>query len=285
MNSQRFAKSICLFLLFWGYSSIANSQGLSSNVSNRNTTSLNGTWNYIIDPYENGYLSFHQDIYDQKNPDSSSAYFNNYHPKDKQELVEYDFDQSAKMQIPNDWNSQDAKLLYYEGNVWFRRMFDYDLKEKKRLFVYFGAVNYKADVYLNGKKLGTHEGGFTPFNFEITSLVKPKDNYLILKIDNTRRKDAVPTTNTDWWNYGGITRDVLLIEEPQTFVKDYTIQLKKGDKNTITGILKIDLALNQTATVSIPELNINKEVDANSPFEIKAENVKYWFSSRQIRKR
>ncbi len=75
------------------------------------------------------------------------------------------------MTIPNDWNSQDEKLLYYEGNVWFRRMFDYDLKDKKRLFVYFGAVNYKAEVYLNGKKLGTHEGGFTPFNFEISCFV------------------------------------------------------------------------------------------------------------------
>lgn len=253
-----------------------SSQELITNTANRDTTSLDGSWNYIVDPYEMGYYSFHQDAYDQNNVGSPSAFYNNYHAKNKQELVEYDFDKSPAMSIPNDWNSQNEKLLYYEGNVWFRRMFDYDLRGKKRLFIYFGAVNYKAEVYLNGKKLGVHEGGFTPFNFEISAIVKPKDNYLVVKVDNTRRKDAVPTINTDWWNYGGITRDVLLIEEPETFVQDYTIQLKKGEKNTIAGFVKLDKSADQKISVSIPELNIEKQMVANSAFEITATNIKYW---------
>ena len=257
------------------------SQELITNTANRNTTSLGGAWNYIIDPYEMGYFSFHQDAYDQTNPNSPSAFYNNYHPKNKQELVEYDFDKSPIMTIPNDWNSQDARLLYYEGNVWFRRMFDYDLKDKKRLFVYFGAVNYKAEVYLNGKKLGVHEGGFTPFNYEVSAIVKPKDNYLVVKVDNTRRKDAVPTVNTDWWNYGGITRDVLLIDEPETFVQDYTIQLKKGDKNTIVGFVTLNNPKRPDAvTISIPDLKIDKQINISTertlPFEITASNIKYW---------
>lgn len=258
-----------------------SSQELITNSVNRSTTSLSGAWNYIIDPYESGYFSFHHEPFDQKNVHSPSAFYNNYHAKNKQELVEYDFDKSPKMTIPNDWNSQDGKLFYYEGTVWFRRMFDYDLKEKKRLFVYFGAVNYIAEVYLNGKKLGTHEGGFTPFNFEISAVVKPTDNYLVVKVDNTRRKDAVPTVNTDWWNYGGITRDVLLIEEPGTFVQDYTIQLKKGDKNTIAGFVKLNNPRSDDiVTISIPELKIEKQISASTgstfPFEIAATNIKYW---------
>ena len=111
-------------------------------------------------------------------------------------------------------------LFYYEGTVWLKKSFDYTLESNKRIFVYFGAVNYKAEVYLNGK-LGTHEGGFTPFNFEITDLVKANDNYLVVKADNKRLKEAVPALNTDWWNYGGITRDVMLIEEPSVFIRDY----------------------------------------------------------------
>lgn len=254
-----------------------SSQELLTNTANRDTTSLNGAWNYIIDPYEMGYYDFRMNAYDKTNPASPSAFYNNYHAKNKQELVEYDFDKSPTMSIPNDWNSQSEKLLYYEGNIWFRRMFDFDLKDKRRLFVYFGAVNYKAEVYLNGKKLGIHEGGFTPFNYEITSIVKPKDNYLILKVDNTRRQDAVPTLNTDWWNYGGITRDVLLIEEPETFVQDYSLQLKKGDEKTLAGWVKLSNAESlEKVTVSIPELNIEREVKANSAFEIKAGNIKYW---------
>ena len=237
------------------------SQNLLINSSNRNSTSLNGNWHYIVDPYETGYYSFHSEVYDQKNATSPSAFYNNYHAKNKSELVEYDFDKSPIMKVPGDWNTQQETLFYYEGTVWLKRSFNYSLKESKRLFIYFGAINYKADVYLNGTKLGVHEGGFTPFNFEITNLVKPKENYLIIKVDNKRYKEAVPTSNTDWWNYGGITRDVLLIEEPAVFIRDYFIQLKKGNKDIIAGYVQFsDLVKEENINISIPELNINRDL-------------------------
>jgi len=115
-------KRIFIFLLF---PLMAGSQGLITNIPNREkSTSLNGNWNYIVDPYETGYYSFHAEVYDQKNPGSTSAYYNNYHPKDKQELVEYDFDRSPVMKVPGDWNSQKENLFYYEGTVWLKRSFD-----------------------------------------------------------------------------------------------------------------------------------------------------------------
>ncbi len=258
-----------------------NAQNILANTFNRNTISLNGNWNYIVDPYETGYYSFHLDVYDQKNPKATAAYFNNYHAKDKIELVEYDFDKSPVMKIPGDWNTQDQKLFYYEGTVWFRKMFDYNLQNGKKLFVQFDAVNYKADVYLNGKKLGIHEGGFTGFNFDITSVVKAKDNYLIVKVDNKRFKEAVPTTNTDWWNYGGITRNVSLVEEPYVYVSDYSIQLKKGDSTKIVASVILQNATEkEKLQINIPELNINKTIEvANSKntFEIDLpSSIKYW---------
>lgn len=263
-------------------STLVFSQNTITNVTNRNTTSLNGDWNYIVDPYETGYYSFHHDVLDQQKEFQKSGYFSNYHPQNKQELVEYDFDKSPKMTIPSDWNSKDEKLFYYEGTVWFKKSFDYNLNPNKRVFVYFGAVNYKAEVYLNGKKLGIHEGGFTPFYFEITNLIKEKDNFIVVKVDNTRKKDAVPTMNTDWWNYGGITRDVVLFEEENSFVADYSIQLKKEDKNTISGNIIID-NFNTTSneiTIKIPELKIDKKLklDSNNKvdFEIKATKINYW---------
>jgi beta-glucuronidase len=82
------------------------SQQLLINTPNRNTTTLNGNWNYIVDPYETGYYSFHSEVYDQKNVNSPSAFYNNYHAKNKAELVEYDFDQSPTLRIPGDWNTQ-----------------------------------------------------------------------------------------------------------------------------------------------------------------------------------
>ena len=257
-------------------------QDLITNTLNRNITSLNGTWNYIVDPYENGYYNYRYEAFDQTSVGSTSAYYNNAHPKDKMELIEYNFDTSPVMNVPGDWNSQKENLFYYEGTIWLKRSFDYVPADKtNRLFIYFGAVNYKAEVYLNGVKLGTHEGGFTPFNFEITSVVKPKDNYLIVKVDNKRFKEAVPTVNTDWWNYGGITRDVLIIEEPSVFLQDYNIQLKKSSPNTIAGFIKLKNATHaEEVTIEIPELKIIQKVstgaDGLGSFEIAVKKIDYW---------
>jgi len=215
-----------LFKILFFIPFISLSQDLIINTSNRNTTSLNGNWNYIVDPYEMGYYNYRYEPYDQLDNNNNSAFYNNYHTDDKMELVEYDFDKSGTLIVPGDWNSQKEKLFYYEGTIWLKRSFDYKiLNENNRLFIYFGAVNYKAEVYLNGTKLGIHEGGFTPFNFEVSSLIKPHNNYLVVKVDNKRFKEAIPTINTDWWNYGGITRDVKLIEEPSIFIQDSGIKL------------------------------------------------------------
>lgn len=262
------------------------SQSLLIHKCNRESVSLNGYWNYIVDPYETGYYCFHLVPFDQNDPHSTAASYNDYIAKNKSELVEYDCDKSPAMIVPGDWNTHKENLFYYEGTVWYKKLFDFNLKRKKRLFAYFGAVNYRADVYLNGTKLGIHIGGFTPFNFEITSLEKSKDNFLVLKVDNTRSEEAVPTVNTDWWNYGGITRDVKLIEEPAVFIRDYMVQLKKNDSTTIAGFVVLSNPLkDQKITISIPELNVEKEIqtdeNGNADFEISlhsfsGDGITYW---------
>jgi beta-glucuronidase len=254
------------------------------NIQNRDTTSLNGKWKYIVDPYENGYYNYrYQPIDHQTNAAQvSEAIFNDYHPTNKSERVEYDFDLSGELTVPGSWNYQDEKLFYYEGNIWYRKKFDYPvIQTTNRVFLYFGAINYEAHVYLNGKKLGMHQGGFTPFNFEITSLLKEKENTLVVKVDNKRKKEAVPTLNTDWFNYGGITRDVALIEVPGIFIRDYCIQLKKGSLNQIDGYIKLDgISPIQDVKVSIPELNIEKELktDENGfvPVQFQLVNPTLW---------
>ncbi|MBP6430218.1 MAG: beta-glucuronidase [Ferruginibacter sp.] len=258
-------KSITVFVIFLllGSSFFAVGQNTFVKKTSKKNTSLNGTWNYIVDPYETGYYSFHGEVYDKKNPNATAAFYNNYHAKDKLELVEYDFDKSPQLKIPGDWNTQKENLFYYEGTVWFKKSFDYSLTNTNRLFLYFGAINYKAEVYLNGKKLGVHEGGFTPFDFEVTNIIKSKENYLVVKVDNKRFKDAVPTTNTDWWNYGGITRDVWLIEEPSTYIQDYTVQLQKNNNKLIDCTIKINGKINsEKLSIAISELNIKKEIVA-----------------------
>ena len=235
----------------------AQQVGLITNTEGRKMMSLDGQWQVIVDPYESGY-------YDYRYQPSDNGYFKNAKPKSKSDLIEYDFDKSATLKVPGDWNTQTDQLFFYEGTVWYKKSFDYQRRPDTRLFVYFGAANYFADVYLNGEKLGQHEGGFTPFNFEVTKLVRDTGNFIVVKVDNKRRRDAVPTLMTDWWNYGGLTREVKLIETPATFVNDYMVQLQRGSRDHVTGWVKLaGDKLTQKVSVRIPEAGVTKTFTAD----------------------
>lgn len=254
------------------------------NVYNRESLSLNGDWNYIVDPYENGFYNYRYDAFDQMENPSKSAFFLNAKPIDKSELVEYDFDLSDVLNVPGDWNMQKENLFFYEGTIWYKKSFDYPQPDKgKRMFIYFGAVNYEAHVYFNGKKLGYHEGGFTPFYFEITDMLQAKDNFVVVKVDNKRKKEGVPTLNTDWWNYGGITRDVKIIETPANYISDYLFKLDRDDQNQINGFVQLNgkNIKNKTITINIAGLGIEKEITTNEKglavFELgKVKKLKFW---------
>ena len=223
------------------------------NVDHRQTVDLGGDWKVIIDPYETGF-------YNYRYQEDSNGYFRDRRPQGPTDLVEYSFDGSDALHVPGDWNTQRPELLLYEGTIWYRRIFTHTPAPGHRQFVYFGAVNYEAIVYLNGRKLGRHEGGFTPFAFEITDTVKAGANTLVVKVDNKRRRDAIPTVNTDWWNYGGITRRVLLVETPATFVSEYLIQLAPGRTDRIAGWVQLDgTAAAGTISVAIPEAGLRAE--------------------------
>jgi beta-glucuronidase len=233
---------------------------LLANINARQTTNLDGQWQVIVDPYDVG--AFDYRAQPLKN---NQAFYKNHKPQSESELVEYDFDTSGQLHVPGDWNTQRESLLFYEGSVWYKRSFDYAKSPKNRLFLHFGACNYLAAVYLNGEELGEHEGGFTPFDFEITDRVRAKSNFLVLRINNTRGKEQVPTANTDWWNYGGITRPVTLLEVPETFVQDYFLQLEKGSTRQIKGWLQLNgPQLQQKVTIRIPEVGISKTFQTDS---------------------
>jgi beta-glucuronidase len=257
---------------------------LIQNIYSRHTTTLNGKWHYIVDMYENGFYDYRYQQKDQKKYPGSEAFFMNKKPEKRWEKEEYDFDLSPVMNIHGDWNSQNDMLFYYEGTIWFKKSFNYKKSsETNRVFIHFGAVNYQADVYLNGKKLGRHIGGFTPFNYEVTDIIKAEDNFIVVKVDNKRKKEAVPTLNTDWWNYGGITRDVTIVETPATYINDYWIQIKRDNPNLFSGYIHMDGedSANHTVTLFIPELKINKSYTTDDSgkvvIEISADNIKYWW--------
>ncbi len=231
------------------------------NILGRHTTSLNGKWHYIVDVQEEGY-------YDYRMNPTRWGFFRNAKPQKPEDLIEYDFDKAEEMEIPSDWNTRDERLFFYEGTVWFYKKFnkptpDPSLKGggKRRTLLYFGAVNYDAHVYVNGNHVGHHVGGFTPFNFDVTDQLKDGENFVIVKVDNKRHAEDVPTQIFDWWNYGGITRDVLLVDVPETYVENYSLQLLSLEGRRLGFTMKLNKAeAGRRVTLSIPELKIKKEL-------------------------
>lgn len=225
---------------------------LIQNVYARQTQSLNGYWNYFADPLETGYYDY------RRRPDPNGFF------KDKQvdnltTWKEYDFDLSPAMAIPGDWNTQAYQLFHYEGMVWLRHKFTASVEPGNRYYLYFGASNYLTRVFVNGQRAGEHEGGYTPFNFDVTDLLaKDGANTLVVAVDNKRLAERIPTVICDWFNYGGVTRDVMLVTVPEAFVQSYDLHLKPGTRDVIeASVCLSDKRAGQTVKLSIPELKLD----------------------------
>jgi beta-glucuronidase len=216
---------------------------------------LNGAWHYIVDPYETGYL-------DMFGEESEHGYFENRTPEDHW-ASEYNFSESPTLNVPGDWNTQVRELFWFEGTLWYYRELPKFETQGKRTFLRFGGVNYESVVWVNGQRVVKHTGGFTPFEAEITELLNDHKNFVVVKVNNERLADGVPTKNTDWWNYGGITRDVLLIQTSATFIRDYFCQLDVSDENLISGHVQID-GDQGNVTFCIAELGISEQLVADA---------------------
>ena len=116
----------------------------------------------------------------------------------------------------------------------------------------------------------------------MTGILKAKDNFIVVRVDNKRAAEEVPTLNTDWWNYGGITRDVSIIELNDTFIEDYKLQLDKKNPNLISGYVQLNGVEKSKSKVvlEIEELGIRKsfytDKDGYLNFQIPVKSLTYW---------
>ena len=225
-----------------------------TNLPGRKRRSLNGKWQVLIDPYASGIGEW-------------KAVWKDRTATGKNDFYEYGFDDDDVLEVPGDFNTQRPELMWLEGSVWYRKSFDVDLARGKgrRTFVHFGGANYRADVFLNGRKLGSHEGGFTPFQFELTDVLRQGENRLLVHVNNERHKDGVPSPGIDWFNYGGLTRDVDLVETPATYIQDYFIQLSPESLRRVDGWVRLaGTTPQQPVRVRIPELGVDVKTRADA---------------------
>jgi len=180
----------------------------------------------------------------------------------------YDDSAWAAVTVPHTWNVM-SDYADYSGLAWYRRAFTLPAESKMaHLRLRFEAVFYLARVWLNGQYLGEHEGGYTPFEFDVSNLAKPGEkNVIAVEVDNVRAADRIPANlssnwSFDWWNYGGIIRDVSLETTSPTFIVRQQIVsvphltgMDEADSATITATVIIsntsEHALNGTLQANL----------------------------------
>ena len=153
---------------------------------------LNGSWRFRIDRNEEGQAQG----WDTTLPPGTEA-----------------------VRVPHTWNL--GKYDDYEGVAWYFRSLELSPAIRgQHVELHFAATFYQSHVWLNGKLLGTHEGGHTPYWFDISSTLRPGDNFLAVELDNRPTAQTIPGFALrlreghriwyDWWHYGGLVRDVWL---------------------------------------------------------------------------
>ena len=224
-------------------------------IDSRRITSLNGEWSYIVDPMNNGL------------PESS--FFGGF-PKNKtqktgMELIEYNFETAAKIQIPGAWNAIDKKLFFYRGPVWLYKKFNYQPKKEAITHLYIEGSNFTTKIFINGSIVGEFEGGYVPFNFDISKYLKDGENILLVQTDNTLNKSSVPTQKTDWWPWGGIVGDVYILETPKKFIQNAYLQLNPENFSEALFNVEMNHELSgQRVVLEIPELQFKDEFITNA---------------------
>lgn len=164
------------------------------------------------------------------------------------------FDDSAwaTVTVPHTWNVM-PDYANYDGLAWYRRRVSVPAAaQEAHLRLRFAAVFYLARVWWNGAYLGEHEGGYTPFEFDVSGVAKPgPENVIAVQVDNRRAANRLPATlrpdwSFDWWNYGGLVRDVSLILTSRAFIArqqivavPHLVAADEADTATITATVTI----------------------------------------------
>ncbi|MEG8989732.1 sugar-binding domain-containing protein [Ignavibacteria bacterium 4148-Me] len=177
---------------------------LMSSISNSQSISLSGRW-YII-----------------KDNSNSITLENIDNTKDWQEII-----------VPCSWHRLNNDFLDYQGVVWYKKNIKIILKKYKRYIIRFDAVDYYSKLFINRKYVGENEGGYLPFDFDITEFLKDGENEILLRVTDPSIDSLgtdgisyyhIPHGKQNWYvQNSGIWQEVYLLIKPLSFVKNVMI--------------------------------------------------------------
>jgi len=231
-----------------GYDRAFNTQSLNAQTliftGGRQGRSLDGNWFFCVDLLDTGLRQKWFALPPGR-------------PEDRTEPWDYDPRAGETVPVPSCWQMLKEKWYFFEGSAWYSRPVTMDpLDPGRRRFLRIGAAQYDCKVFVNGQFMGNHYGGSTPFCVELTDALAPGENWIMLCVNNTRTRDRVPMRNTDWFNYGGVYREVTLHETPQTVIRELFVRLE--DDAIVVGVVADGPAM--TARLEIPDLDVDEGI-------------------------
>ncbi len=240
----------------------------------RDYRSLNGPWEIIVDEAGMGWRVITQGDYF----DGDTVY-----PDTGMMLKEHSFDSRTQLQVPGDWNSQVPELDRYRSRVLYHKALTMTPQAGKRYLLYFGGANYTADLFVNNALVGRHVGGYTAFDFDVTGFLRPGKNTFIVRVDAALDETTIPTMRTsDFWKYGGITRDVGLITESDTYISQYHVYLHDREKSEIRGWVQLagERVANRVVALDIKDAGVKVRIETNAEgrgeFTVQAKDLALW---------
>ncbi len=193
------------------------------------------------------------------------------------------FSDGHPIAVPASWNDQFEEWRDYLGQAWYQTRFDLPWGwEERRVYLRFGSVNYLAEVWLNGVRLGQHEGGHLPFEFDVTEHIRREDNLLVVRVEGELAPDRVPPGNVppdpldafptrnypptsfDFFPFCGIHRPVLLYATPHDAIADLTVVTEIVEHNGLVRV-RLDRTSDDATTAHFTLNGYDAEIFAELP--------------------
>lgn len=166
-----------------------------------------------------------------------------------------------EINLPHSWNSLDATDLdpgYRRSGSWYKKTININLKPNTIYELYFEGVNITSKIFINGTKVGTHIGGYIGFTFDISDALKSGKNEIVVRADNSYDPEIIPSQKSDFFIYGGITRDVWLQTKPKTHLSNlkYTTPKVSAESATLVGTVSV---INSNSSLKVKAILKDKE--------------------------
>jgi len=152
----------------------------------------------------------------------------------------------TSVDLPHSWNSLDATDLvpgYRRDASWYKKELAITQKEStKKYLLYFEGVNITSEIYVNGQMAGAHIGGYVGFEIDITQFLNSGANEILVRVDNGHNREVIPSQKSDFFIYGGITRDVWLKTVNNTYIE--RVKISTPDVSKSSAVANVQVTIN-----------------------------------------